>query len=145
MIRLVTALTLALGFCSSASATCTVLSGGKVYQDGAPEEGLTVVLDEGVIVGVGKSLRSLKLTPAKDDAPPAAVWGGRACAYIQLDGQHLVPGLVEAQSQIGLVEVGLEGETRNDSGGPDAIRAGMVVADAYNPRSTLVEINDSMG
>jgi imidazolonepropionase-like amidohydrolase len=104
-----------------------------------------VVLDEGVIVGVGKGLRSLKLTLDDQSSVTAAMWGGRACEYLALAGQHVTPGLVEAHTQLGVVEVSLEPETRDSSGGDDPIRAGLVVTDAYSPRSTLIDIQRAHG
>lgn len=128
-----------------AQAACTVLSGGQVYRDGIAEHGITIVLDEGVFVGVGKGLRSLKLTLDDQSAVSAAMWGGRACEYLSLAGQHITPGLVEAHSQLGVVEVSLESATRDSSASGDPIRAGLVVTDAYNPRSTLIQIQRRQG
>jgi hypothetical protein len=53
----------------------------------------------------------------------------------------LTAGLIESRSNLGLVEIGIEERTRDHTweGGPEN-RAAVVVADAYNPRSTLIPV-----
>lgn len=130
---------------SAAWATCSVFSGAQVFTPDGLREGLTVVIDEGEIVGVGKGLRNLKLAMNEQGEVESAVWGGRACAFEVLSGKVLTPGLVEVSSRLGVVEVGLESGTVDDDAGGDPIRAGLQVALAYNPSSSLIPIQRAFG
>ncbi|MBT3218536.1 MAG: amidohydrolase family protein [Proteobacteria bacterium] len=125
-------------------AACTVLSGGMVYLEEGVEKGVTVVMDEGEIVGVGKGLRSLKLTMEAGEVT-SAMWGGRLCAFVEVGGKHVVPGFVETMSQLGLIEISHENATKDADGGGDPVRAALRAADAYNPRSTLIGVQRVWG
>ena len=70
----------------------------------------------------------------------AAEVPSQGCTMVDGSGKILTAGFIEVSSQLGLVEVDLEGGTRDGDGGGDPIRAALVVADAYNPRSTLIPI-----
>ena len=134
----------ALFWAPQAMAICTVLSGGLVYLEEGVEKGVTIVIDEGEIVGVGKGLRSLKLTMEGGEVT-SAMWGGRLCSFVEVGGRHVVPGFVETMSQLGLVEISHEDATKDANGGGDAIRAGLRASDAYNPRSSLVGVQRVWG
>jgi len=61
---------------------------------------------------------------------------------IDLTGKVVTPGLVAADTSLGLVEIDLEASTRDDSrGGGDAIRAGFDAASAVHADSVLVQVS----
>jgi imidazolonepropionase-like amidohydrolase len=113
------ALALALAPALPAAAAPTCLTGATVTLPDGPAE-VTVAFEGGVITAVGEA--------------PAG------CEAIDASGLRLTPGLIEPHSGLGLVEVGLEGATRDADAGGDAVRAAFKVADAYNPRSTLIPV-----
>lgn len=60
---------------------------------------------------------------------------------IDLQGKLVTPGLIAADTQLGLVEIGLEGSTHDDvRGGPDAIKAGYEPSAAINADSSLLAV-----
>jgi imidazolonepropionase-like amidohydrolase len=134
---------LSLLFAAAAQAACTVLSGGQVYLEAGVED-VTVVLDEGDIVGVGRQLRNLRINES-DGKVTGAVWGGRSCDWVDISGQHLTPGLIAVPSHLGLVEVELEKETVDVDPGGDPVRADLRAADAYNPMSSVIPIQRTWG
>jgi len=58
---------------------------------------------------------------------------------IDLNGKLITSGFISPLSQLGLVEIGLESRTRNDSS--DVYSAGFSVASSFNPKSTLIPYN----
>jgi len=64
---------------------------------------------------------------------------------IQIDAsnQIITPGLIAPHSQIGLMEIQLERETRDDS--TKYFSAGFTIVNAFNPSSTLIPYNRSGG
>ena len=64
---------------------------------------------------------------------------------IQIDAsnQIVTPGLIAPHSQIGLMEIQLERETRDDS--TKYFSAGFSIVNAFNPSSTLIPYNRSGG
>ncbi len=58
---------------------------------------------------------------------------------INLNGQLVTSGFISPLSQLGLVEIGLESRTRNDSS--DIYSAGFSIASSFNPKSTLIPYN----
>ena len=64
---------------------------------------------------------------------------------IQIDAsnQIITPGLIAPHSQIGLMEIQLERETRDDS--TKYFSAGFSIVNAFNPSSTLIPYNRSGG
>ncbi|MEK6608542.1 MAG: amidohydrolase family protein [Myxococcota bacterium] len=111
-----------------ARAETVALVGGRVITlAGDPIEEGTVVLQGGKIVSV-----------ASGKASPA---GARA---IDCAGKTITPGLVAADTRIGIVEISLETTARDNAvaGEPyeDQNHAAFRVADALNPRSTLVPV-----
>lgn len=111
-------------FPTSSSADELLIRGGEVHPIvGDTFEG-DVLIRDGIIVGVGNALAA---------APDATV--------IDATGMVVTPGLVEFDTQIGLIEIGAVGQTRDgNSGLRDEIRAGFQVADALNPQSSLIPI-----
>jgi imidazolonepropionase-like amidohydrolase len=100
-------------------------------------EGLRVG-DTAILVAGGRIARVDRVGALPRDGA-AFVYQGARCATIDITGKHVIPGLVEVASQIGLVEVGLEGATSNvDAGRDDPVRASLRVADAYDPRSVVI-------
>jgi len=86
----------------------------------------TVVVAQGKIVSVGKG----------SSAPAGA-------ETISAKGMIITPGLVDALTSVGLIEVDLEDATRDDhrsNNGGDALRAGFRAADGYNPGSTVIGV-----
>ena len=58
---------------------------------------------------------------------------------IDLNGKLITSGFISPLSQLGLVEIGLESRTRNDS--TDLYSAGFSIASSFNPKSTLIPYN----
>lgn len=101
------------------------LVGGDVYTvSGAMLPGATVLIDKGKIVSVGT-----------DVAIPTGA------TVLEVKGKRVTPGLIDVDSQLGLVEVSMEGSTVDASPhlrGP--VRAAVYAGDALNPLSTLVGV-----
>lgn len=100
------------------------LGNGEIVDDA------TVVIAGGKITQIGKGLAApggATLVPAK--------------------GRVITPGLVDALTSVGLVEVDLERSTRSDEqrATTDAIHAGYRAADAYNPASIVIAVARSEG
>ncbi len=97
----------------------------KVYTlgpQGTLESG-TVLIDDGRIRAVGKNVT----------VPQGAT-------VIDAGGNAVTPGIFESLSYLGLVEVGQVSQT-NDNAVKDSYGPAFPVADAFNPRSTLIPIN----
>jgi len=91
-------------------------------------ENATVLLRDGVIVSVGSNI----------DVPPGA-------ERIDASGKIITPGLISPAGQLGLVEVSAVSGSVDYIQRGDRFSAGFDVADAYNPRSTLIAVNRSEG
>jgi len=99
------------------------LGTGEVVEDGV------VLIADGKILDVGKGL-----------APPAGA------EVISTKGAVVTPGLVDALTSVGLVEVDLEKATHDDKqSGSDKIRAGFRAADGYNPASSVIGVTRAEG
>ena len=125
MSRLITALAL-LALALPASAATTAIVGGKVHTvgpQGTIENG-TVLIVDGRIAAVGADV----------DVPADAV-------TIDASGKIVTPGLFSPFGQLGLVEVGFSAGPLDYSQRGEQFTAGFDIADAYNPRSTLIPIN----
>jgi len=90
----------------------------------------TVIVSAGKIQQVGKALA----------APPGAI-------VQSARGMVITPGLTDALTSIGLVEVDLEEPTRDDQekGGTPRIHAGFRAADGYNPASVIIGVSRAEG
>lgn len=117
-----------------AAAQELAITGGTVYVD--PQtvlDGATILVRDGKILRVGKDL----------PAPAGA-------KVIDARGKIVTAGFIEASSRIGLVEVALEGSTR-EAGFPssgsrgEVVYAGYQVIDGYNPRSVAIAIARAHG
>ncbi len=102
---------------------------GKVYLPGgkAPLDDGTVVIDKGRIVSVGKDVA----------APPSA-------RVIDAHGKVVTPGLIDTVSDVGVVDVDVEGPS-NDIEAFGLLTPGLRMADAYNPRTMLAPITRTGG
>ncbi|MEZ4473760.1 MAG: amidohydrolase family protein [bacterium] len=109
-----------------------VLQGGTVHvADGPPLADASVVIADGRIRAVGP--RSAVTLP-----PDATV--------IDATGLVITPGLIESQTQLGLVEISMVGGSRDqDPGLPDPIRAAFRAVDAYNPDSAVLPVQRARG
>ncbi|HEX4496533.1 MAG TPA: amidohydrolase family protein [Thermoanaerobaculia bacterium] len=61
--------------------------------------------------------------------------------HIDAHGKPVTPGLIDSNSQIGLVEVSAVDGTEDAHSQDDQITASFNVADAFNPRSILIPVN----
>jgi imidazolonepropionase-like amidohydrolase len=100
------------------------LGNGEVLQDA------TVVIAGGKITQIGKGLA----------APDGAT-------LVPAKGRVITPGLVDALTSIGLIEVDLESSTRSDQqrATTDTDHAGFRAADGYNPASVVIAVARSEG
>ena len=125
MIRLIL-LVLSLLLATTAFSQTTAIVGGKVHTVG-PKGTLndaTIIIVDGKIRAVGAGL----------DIPDGA-------AIIDATGKIITPGLFSSLGQLGLVEVGMSAGPVDSQQRGAQFTAGFDVADAYNPRSTLIAIN----
>ena len=125
MSRLITILAvLAVAF--PAAADTTAIVGGKVHTVGpmGTLEDATVLIVDGRIAAVGEDV----------DIPAGT-------NTIDATGKVVTPGLFSAFGQLGLVEVGMSAGPTDYAQRGTQFTAGFDVADAYNPRSTLIPIN----
>jgi imidazolonepropionase-like amidohydrolase len=113
----------------------------RVWTPEGPKDGVVdVVLADGKVQAIGVAMADLAITGA------GATWQGRACAVVDTSGRQVTAGMTEFSSQFGLVEVGMEGESRHgDAGGDHPVRAAFRAVDAYDPRSTLIPVNRAEG
>jgi imidazolonepropionase-like amidohydrolase len=111
---------------SAALGDVTAITGGTVHTMGPAGtiENATVVIEDGIIAAVGRDV----------DIP-------RDATVIDASGQIVTPGLISAVGQLGLVEVGAVPASVDAVQRGEQFSAGFEVADAYNPRSTLVAVN----
>jgi len=113
---------------------CVVIDGVNAFLPEGPRP-TTVIVVGGTIAHVGPRPADLRLGDARAD------WKGRACALVPGGGKTLTAGLIATGTQLGIVEIGLESDTRDDDAGDaDPIRASMRVSDGYNPRATAIPV-----
>jgi imidazolonepropionase-like amidohydrolase len=107
----------------SLHAQTVAITGGRVYTvSGAPVDNGTVLIRDGRIVQVGANV-----------AIPADA------RRIDATGKWVTPGLINAATQLGVVEVDAENPTRDASArGKDAIAAAFTVWEGFNPASVLL-------
>jgi imidazolonepropionase-like amidohydrolase len=113
-----------------AQAETTAITGATVHTVGPDKtiRNATIVMEDGRIAAVGAGL-------AVPDGATSVDAGGKA----------VTPGLMTPIGQIGLVEVSGVPETVDFIQRGDRFTASFDVAEAYNPRSTLVAINRIAG
>ena len=127
------------------AAECTVISGTTAWTPDGPVAGVSVVLSDGTVAGVGRRLEGLELELGAQSKVSGARWRGDACTFVQGGGTHTTAGFVAVDSELGLVEVGMEGSSRDNDGGGDPIRAAVRIVDGYNPRSSLIGVQRAGG
>lgn len=113
-----------------AMAEVTAITGARVHTMSAAGtiDNATVLIENGRIVGVA----------ASPDLPAGA-------KVIDARGKVITPGLVSPFGSLGIVEVnGVPGTVDGIQRGAQ-FSAGFDIADAYNPRSTLIAVNRSEG
>jgi len=105
------------------SAQTIAITGGKVYAvSGAPVENATVLIRDGKIVAVGANVT------VPSDA-----------TRIDASGKWVTPGLVNANTSLGVVEIGAVADTRDaNARGHDNIAAAFTVYEGLNPSSQLI-------
>src|SRR5512145_1478436 len=110
----------ALGLAVAAQAQTIAIVGGRVFPvSGPPIDGGTVIIRDGRITAVGR-----------DVAVP------EGAQRVDASGKWVTPGIINPATQLGLVEVGQVGETRNATArGRDETRvnAAFTVWDGLNP------------
>ena len=112
-----------LSFGPPLAAQTIAITGGRVFPvSGAPIDNGTVLIRDGSIVAVGASV-----------AIPADA------RRIDATGKWVTPGLVNASTQLGLVEVGAIADTRDvNARGREGIAAAFTVWEGFNPASALI-------
>jgi imidazolonepropionase-like amidohydrolase len=106
-----------------AGAQTIAITGGTVYPVSGPKiENGTVLVRDGKVVAVGANV-----------AVPAGA------QRVNATGKWVTPGLVNAATQIGVVEIGAVNDTRDAfARGRDQIAASVRVWEGFNPRSVLI-------
>ncbi len=91
------------------------------------------VIKDGTVIVQGERIKAV------GDASLRGSLGADA-TQVDLKGKLLTPGFCAADSHLGLVEIGMEASTRDDSGGEGPIRASYDAATAIRSRSSLVQV-----
>ncbi len=116
---------------TTASAQTVAITGGRVYPVSGPMiENGTVLIRDGRIVAVGANVT----------VPSDAV-------RVDASGKWVTPGIVNATTTLGVVEIGAVDETVDVSahGRGDAITASHRVWEGFNPRSPLIQVTRNDG
>lgn len=117
---------LAIALSGAAHAETFAITNGVIHtmgKDGVLKQG-TVLIEDGRIVAVGANV----------DVPKEAT-------VIDATGKVVTPGFMDPSSYFGLIEVSAEDPTVDASTENERITAAHTVADAINPRSTLIPVN----
>jgi len=118
---------LLLGLVVPAAAQPTALVGGTVHPVSGPS------IDDGVVLLQGDTIAAVG--PRGDVSIPADA------RRVDASGQVVTPGLMDAATATGLVEVSAVGSTRDNAlNTDDAIRAAFRVTDGINPNSVVVPV-----
>ena len=88
-------------------------------------DGTDVMIQDGIITSIGKNLSSDK------------------AILIEANGRFLTSGILAPVTNLGLIEIELEPETRDDR--TDHFSAGFSISSAFNPSSTLIPYNRIAG
>lgn len=114
---------------SPTHAQTIAITGGTVYPvSGPPLENGTVLIRDGEIVAVG----------ANASVPANA-------RRVDARGRWVTPGLINAATQIGLVEIGAVRSTSDGSDGADDVAAAFDVVPGINPASQLIAVTRVAG
>ncbi len=109
----------------------TAITGAQVHPvDGEViEEGVVVIADDGTIEAVG----------AEVEVPEEAT-------VVDAEGSVVTPGLIDARTRVGVVEVWAVDSTRDHRrGGESPIRAAFRVADGFDPSSAVIPVTRTGG
>ena len=100
-----------------------LLKNAKIHTatDRGTLENADILIRDGIIVRIGKNLVSSRAIER------------------DLSGKIISPGLIAPQTQLGIVEIELVPETRDDRS--DIYSAGLSIDSAFNPSSTLIPYN----
>lgn len=115
---------LALGACLSlpAAAQTLAITNGRVVTNAGPQlENATVLITNGDIVAVGANL----------SIPENA-------RIIDAEGGWVTPGLFAGYTQLGLIEVALEGSTTDQNAGDSDFSVSLDVSDGFNPAGSHI-------
>lgn len=126
------------GGAARAAEPCRVLTGARVHLPNGPADDAVVVLVGERIAAAGNIIAGLEISMPNTGS---ARFQGQPCKQEDYSGRVLTAGFIEASSNLGLVEIGLEASTRDhtwEAGPPN--RAALVVADSYNARSSLIPV-----
>lgn len=106
-----------------AAAQTVAITGGRVFPVSGPAiDNGTVLIRDGRIVAVGANV-----------AVPTDA------RRVDATGKWVTPGLLDAATHLGVVEIGAVGDTRDYAArGRDGVAAAFRVVDGLNPRSTLI-------
>lgn len=105
------------------------ITGGTVYPVSGPKmDHATVLMRDGRIVAVGTEV-----------AIP------RDATRVDATGKWVTPGLIDGAGQMGLVEIGAVGGTREGALRGDSIAAAFNVAEGINPASQLIPVTRIAG
>ena len=119
-----------ISFAVATALAVIAIVGGTVHtvsdQGTLPEA--TVLIEDGEILNVQKG----RVTP-------------KGARVIDASGKVITPGIFAAHSGLGLVEVSAESSTVDSAQRGAAFGASFDIADAYNPASTLIDINRAEG
>ncbi|HEX2716643.1 MAG TPA: hypothetical protein VHM67_03125, partial [Gemmatimonadaceae bacterium] len=120
----IAALAALLALALPAAAQTIAITGGKVYPvSGPPIENGTVIIRDGKIAAVGANVA----------IPDGAT-------RIDATGKWVTPGLVNGNSNVGVIEIGAVSDTRNESARPgeDNVAAAFTIWEGLNPASVLI-------
>lgn len=115
-----------------ARAACVVISGATVHVEAAAPVVTPVVVVDGRIASVGAAAPDLV----------GGAWRGAPCEAVDGTGRQLSAGFVGVPTQVGLVGIDLERDSRDDDphDDDDPIRAALVATDAYDPLSVVIPV-----
>ncbi|GLK52429.1 amidohydrolase family protein [Maricaulis virginensis] len=130
MKQLISVLAASVALAAPAAAQTYAVTNGRVVTntDAGILENATVIVRDGDIVAVG----------AGAEIPEDAT-------VIDASGNWVTPGVFAAFSQLGLIEVALEGSTTDDSAGESPFSVALDVADGFNPAGTYLATNRMEG
>ena len=118
-------------FTQTAAAQTIAITGGRVFPvSGPPIDNATVLIRNGKIVAVGANV-----------AVPADA------ARVDAAGKWVTPGIFNAATSLGIVEVGAVQETVDvqEKGRGDAVAASQRVWEGFNPSSPLLQVTRNDG
>ena len=117
------------GFPLTAAGQDLAVTGGTVHTvSGAVLEGATVLIRAGRIEAIGHDVEI-----------PAGI------RVLDAAGRVVTPGLFDATTSLGLVEVGMVSSSVDSRLDGDPVRAAFDVVDGINPRSVLIPVNRAAG